>query len=433
MLKHHLNTLSNGLKVLRIPMPSVKSVTVLVLVNTGSRYEEPHEFGIAHFLEHMVFKGTAKYETAQALAEAVDAVGADFNAFTSKEYTGYYVKSDSQHMSLALDVISDMLLTPRLNAEDLEREKQVIVEEMNMYRDTPARHIADIFEDMMFAGSGLGHDVVGTKEAVTNLQVADFQKYLRQWYGLGNMVVVVAGDAEVVEETKILSQIETFFTKGDQDRAQDKVKLQRYLSANPLSVERLLVEFKQTEQAHFILAFPGIDRKSESRYPLMVLSTILGGNMSSRLFSEIREKRGLCYYVHSDADIYHDTGIFGASAGVDPSRIEEAIEATMAEFKKIKDRTNPVTATELQKAKDYLAGKLTLGLEDSESVAQYFGMRQLLMGKIDEPEEYTRKIRAVTLEQVQAIAEQLIQPDQVRFAVIGPYKEAEKFKKVLAL
>lgn len=432
MLTHTLTTLPSGLQVVTVPMPAVKSVTVLAFVNTGSRYEEPREEGIAHFLEHMVFKGTAKYPDAQDLASAVDSVGANFNAFTSKEYTGFYVQAASKHVYLALDVVSDMLLTPQLREADLEREKGVIVEEINMYADTPMRHIGDVFEQMMFKDSGLGHDVIGSKATVTALEVADFQKFLRQWYGLGNIVLTIAGDAEVVQDPKLLSEVETYFTKGEDERAKGKVVLGSYLATNPLSPFKMHLDYKATEQAHFIMAYPGLRRDDPDKYALAMLGTVLGGNMSSRLFSEVREKRGLCYYVHSDVDHYHNVGQFGASAGVDPSRIDEAIKVTHNEFLSLIDGTKPITATELQKAKDYVAGKMVLGLEDSESVAQYYGMKLLLNGEIETPEEVLAKLKAVTLEQVAAVAKRLIVPGELRFAVIGPYKDESRFTALLS-
>lgn len=432
MFEYSFTTLTSGLPVICVPMPSVKSVTVLALANTGSRYEKPKEEGIAHFFEHMVFKGTRQYDSAQELASTVDSVGADFNAFTSKEYTGYYVRGASKHLGLALNVLSDMLLQPLLRQEDIDREKGVIIEEINMYADNPARHINDLFDRMMFSGSGLGHDIIGTKQSVSDLTTADFRQFLKQWYGQGNMLLVLAGDAAVLNSPEALELAETAFSKDAGERIKDKVKLDGYLTDQPLSPQRLHVAFKETEQAHFILGWPGITRADSRRYAMSLLSTILGGNMSSRLFSEIREKRGLCYYIHSDADMYHDTGVFGAAAGVDPHRVEEALTATIREFLNIADGTLPVTAEELQKAKDYVAGKMSLSFEDSESVAQYYGMKQLLSNVIEEPEQVLEKVKAVTLEDVQHLAAELIREGEMRLAIIGPFKEKAMFEKISA-
>jgi predicted Zn-dependent peptidase len=431
-MHHSLHTLKSGLTLLTIPMPSVKSVTVLALVKAGSRYESPRDQGLAHFFEHMVFKGTANYPTAQLLAEAVDAVGADYNAYTSKEYTGFYVHVASEHFKLALDVVSDMLLTPKLPADELEKEKGVIVEEINMYLDNPMRHIGDLFEGMFYRGSGLEHQIIGTKETVTAFKQADFTRFLHDWYGLSNMVVVVAGDATLLKDAGLEDQLTEAFSKGDAATRAPRPDHQSHWSKQPVSQERLHLEHKATEQAHFILGFPGISRHDEDRYAASLVSTALGSSMSSRLFAEVREKRGLCYYVHSDFDTYHDGGSFGASAGVDPTRVDEALEVTLAEcLKLIEGGAQLLTADELQRAKDHVAGKMVLGLEDSQSVASYYGMKQLLQGKIETPEQVLKRLRAVTLDECHRVATRLMQPDQVRLALIGPFEDKERFAKLI--
>lgn len=432
--KHSLDTLENGLTVLRVPMPSVESVTVLVLVNTGSRYEKPQHYGIAHFFEHMVFKGSANYPSAQILSATIDSIGADFNAFTSKEYTGYYVKSASRHVDLALDVVSDMMLTPKLRQEDIDREKGVIIEEIHMYEDTPDRHIGDIFERLAFEGSGLEHDIIGSDKTVSSIKTADFRAFLEQWYGLPNMVLVLAGNDTVIGDKKILDKALKAFSKKDADiktRVDHKVSVSEQLEKNAFGTKQLHLEYKKTEQAHFILAWPGVNRHDPRRFALSILSTALGGNMSSRLFNEVREKRGLAYYVHSDTDMYHDVGMFGASAGVDPTRVEEALKVTVEEFMKLAENTQPITDGELSRAKEYVAGKMALSYEDSRSVAQYYGSKHLLLGEIESPEEALKKLKAVTLEEVAQVARELLQPGEARLAVIGPYKKATPFEAII--
>jgi predicted Zn-dependent peptidase len=426
MIKHSVTQLKSGLTVVRLPMPSTESVTVLALANTGSRYETPELQGIAHFLEHMVFKGTAKYATPQILAATVDGVGADFNAFTSKEYTGYYVHAAAQHFGLALDVVSDMLLTPKLAQTDIDREKGVIVEELNMYVDSPQRHIDNVFDQLMFGDPGLGHDIVGTPETIRSFTSADFSRFLHHWYGLNNLVLVVAGDATVVNSESFLSQVETAFGKQPSTERSAAKEVSRHLPPKVIGETKLKVVYRKTQQAHFVLGWPGLNRSHPDRYALAVLSTILGGNMSSRLFTEVREKRGLCYYVHSSEEYFHDVGVFGGAAGVDPGRIEEAIHVTIGEFLDLANGKQPVTEQELQRAKDYWMGKTVLGLEDSESVAQYFGLRQLLRGKIETVAETMAKIKAVNLDDLHRIAKQIIKLDQLRFAVIGPFKSQAK-------
>jgi predicted Zn-dependent peptidase len=429
-MKFHKDTLSNGLTVVRVPMDGVKSLTVLALVKVGSRYEDDKVSGISHFLEHMVFKGTEKYPTAHDIASAVDAIGAEFNAFTSKEYTGYYVKSASKDVEVALDVVSDMLLTPQLREEDLEREKGVILEEIKMYEDTPMRHIGDVFEQMFFAGSPLGREVIGTRETVRGITRQDFLNHIATWYGLNNIVLMIVGDASVVDKDAILKSSGTHFSKKSVQRAKKTV---HDFTGNPISDQRIKIAYKKTEQAHFILAFPGIKRSDKDRYALNVLSTLLGGNMSSRLFTEVREKRGLCYYVHSDNDYYAETGVFGAAAGVDLTRIDEAISVTFSEFKSLIDGTKPITENELKKAKDFTVGHMILGMEDSDSVANAYGLRLLLQGEIVMLDELIKRIMAVTLDDVNRVAKRLIKPDEVRLTMIGPFKDEKRFKKLLGI
>ena len=429
-------TLENGLTVLLAPMPGVKSATALVYANTGSRYEADPQAGISHFLEHMVFKGTEKYENAQVLAQAVDAVGAHFNAFTSKEYTGYYVKAASKQVGLALDVLSDMLMTPTLREDDLEREKGVIVEEINMYNDMPSRHIGDVFEQLMFAGTTMGRDIIGTKETVRATTRKDFLEYMQTWYGPGNLVLTVAGDDSVVGHPELLENIQSAFSKKTEGVRQNggarNLETGFLRSAKP---ETIRVEYKKTDQAHFVLAVPGLKRGAKDRYVASVLGNLFGGTMSSRLFTEVREKRGLCYYVRSDRDSFHDTGYFGASAGVDPSRVEEAVKVVREELYHLADDSGKraITQEELQRAKDNIIGSTVLDLEDTESVAHFFGAKQLLLGKTESFDQVIAQINSVTLEEVVSLAKRLTnEQNAVYFALIGPYKSEDKFTKLLA-
>lgn len=430
-MQHSLEIIANGMPLLRIGLPGVKSVTAIVFTNTGSRYEKPNEYGIAHFFEHMVFKGTPSYPNPQLLASVIDGIGADFNAFTSREYTGYYIKSASQHLELTLDVLSDMLLRPLIKQEDLERERGVIIEEMNMYKDNPMYHIANVFEEALWSGSGLSHDIIGTKQTVGQVQRQDFIDFLSKWYGLGNMLLVLAGDEKQVMSAKTVTLAEKMFSKPAEHSRKSGKQLGEGLQDEAfISAKRLVVEHRPTEQAHLIMGWLSLKRGHNQRHALSLLSVILGGSMSSRLFTEVREKRGLCYYVHSDVDYYRETGFFGASAGVETKRVNEAIEVIRDEFLHIADRSQAVTVAELDRAKEYLAGKTQLSFEDSLSVAQFYGLKQLLLDKIETPEEVLAATRAVTLEEVQAVAAQLLKPDQLRLGVIGPYQE-EQFARAL--
>lgn len=426
MFQPTLTKTAHGLPVCCIPMKSVESLTALILVNTGSRYEEARVQGIAHFFEHLVFKGTQLYPTAQELASTIDGIGADFNAFTSKEYTGYYVKAASRHTDTALEVLSDMLLRPALRQEDIDRELGVILEEINMYKDTPMHYVGMLFDQLVFPEAGLGHDILGTKDTVSAVKREDLVAFLTKWYGLGNMMLILAGDAEVLNQPGFLEKVDSYFAKQtEQPRLVEKSKVDSYFPETAFTQDKLVVLSKQTEQAHLVLSWPGIARTDERRYSLAVLSSLLGGTMSSRLFSEVREKRGLCYYVRSDVDYYHETGLVGASAGIDPKRIHEALPVIKNEFLDLASGKKPVTPEELLRAQENIVGTMTLSLEDSKSVAQYFGMKQLLAHSQETPEEVWKKILAVTAADVEKLAAALFTQDGARLAVIGPFTKEE--------
>lgn len=428
-MQHQLETLANGLQLLRVGLPAAASVTTLIFSNTGSRYEKPNEFGIAHFFEHMVFKGTPTYPDPQLLASTIDGIGAEFNAFTSREYTGYYIKAASQHLELSLDVLSDMLLRPLLRQEDLERERGVIIEEMNMYRDNPMHHIANVFEEMLWKGSGLSHDIIGNRETVTGVNRADFVDFLSRWYGQGNLLVVLAGDEKVVMSPAARTLVEAAFAKpAEHERRPGKQAPEDLHQQGFMADDRLVVVERPTEQAHLVLGWKGLARADKRRHTLSLLSVILGGSMSSRLFTEVREKRGLCYYVSSDTEFYHETGSFGASAGVETKRVEEAIEVITTEFMDVASGKRAVTKAELERAKEQVAGRMLLSFEDSRTVAQFYGMRQLLQNQIESPEDVMRKIRAVTIDEIQSLAATLLQQEQLRLGVIGPFVQKD-FKK----
>lgn len=436
MITQSLTQLGNGLEILSIPMPATPSVTVLLLSNTGSRYETPAQYGIAHFFEHMVFKGTEKYPDPQTLAVTIDAIGAQSNAFTSKEYTGYYIKAASRHLDIALDVLTDMLIRPLIKQQDIDRERGVIIEEINMYEDTPMQNIGNIFDQLMYRGSGLEHDVIGSKETVSAINREDFIGFLKQFYHPSNLTLVIAGDESVVDSVRLNGQIEQMLAEklpkatmgnGELLLPRERLSAETLLAPDEslIGSDRLLVQTKTTEQVHLMLGWPGIKRGDERRYALSLLVTVLGGNMSSRLFTEVREKRGLCYYVHADADYFHDTGSVAAGAGVDPKRAQEAIKVIKDECLAVGEGRRPIESLEIERAKEYNIGSLQLSLEDSRSVAQFYGMRQLLRREIETPEEVIDRLRKVTVEEVNQVARGLLVADQMRLAVIGCLKEEE--------
>ena len=450
MIKQHLQTIKldkfgQSLPLITVNLPATESLTVMLLSNTGSRYETPAEEGIAHFFEHMVFKGSKKFPNAKILAQSLDSVGADFNAFTSKEYTGYYVKAAARNFDLALDVLSDMILQPNLNQEDIDREKGVIIEELNMYQDMPSRHIANVFEQMVFSERGLAHDIIGRKESIRALKSENFRQLLERCYGPENLVLVIAGALDKLPNGKqsLEKKVKTAFAKLTQKRG-SSVKQQVPLAAQEInkkafSDQKFKIVYRPTEQAHFVMAWPSLSGHHADRFVLSVLSTILGGSMSSRLFSQVREERGLCYYIHSELDFYHDAGLLGCSAGVDPSRVEEALKVTKEVFMSLLSENGlagergAINEEELRRAKNYLQGKLLLSFEESNQVAQFFGFKQLLNNKILSLEETIERLEAVTLVDLKRVANEILVPGEMRFAMIGKFKNEDEIKNWLKI
>lgn len=404
--------LSNGVRVLLVPMAGVESVTTMILVKTGSRNETEEQAGISHVLEHMVFKGTKKYPSPMAIAEAVDGIGAEQNAFTSKEYTGYYITSAAQHMPLALDIQSEMLTVPLLPQDDLTREREVIVEEINMYEDQPMSKAGEEFENLMYAGSSLGREIIGTKETVRATTSEHLRSYLGNWYYGGNVLVVVAGKiADKSEVTKLIEEKLGVMKQGG---------IMDYTSVGGYGKPELKHAKKKTEQAHFYMGVPAISMHDPRRYALQLAQVVLGGGMSSRLFNEIREKRGLAYYVKADMDMTYDTGYLAVRAGVKLSQLSEALKVVKEEMLKL---GGTITEAELKKAKEYLLGRMPLSLEESMGVAQFFGMRALIKDEIVQPDQVVKKVKDVTMEEVKAICEELIKESEIRSVVVGPKKE----------
>lgn len=432
---------SRKLPAIFIDIKTSPSVTTMFLANTGSRYEQVSEEGLAHFFEHMVFKGTKRFPLAKNISETLDSVGADFNAFTSKEYTGYYVRSAAANFALALDVLSDMLFAPELRQTDIDREKGVIVEELKMYKDNPSSHIADVFEQMIFADQALAHPIIGREETINSFKTADFQRFLQKFYGPENLLLVVAGDLQNLAkgQDELLEMIQQALGKMQDDRFDQRNPFPKALADQPaeigqktLSLEKFKLVERPTEQAHLIMAWPALHANHEDRYVLQVLSALVGGNMSSRLFSKVREELGLAYYVHSDLDLFHDTGIFGCSAGVDLSRAEEAIKVSKAVFTDLLSKKAKIKPQELLRAKEYLRGKTLLSLEGNNSVAQFFGLRKLLRDEILSVEDVLDSLSAVTIADLERVAQAVIRENELRLAIIGNFKSAEKLRLAMS-
>lgn len=415
--------LVNGLPVLTVPMAGTESVTALVLTRVGSRYESTREQGLSHFLEHMLFKGTSKWPTAQALSQALDGVGAEYNAYTSKEYTGYYVKAAARHLPLALEVLSDMVWMPKLDGDEMTREKKVICEEIKMYEENPLFHIGDLFEQALYKGSTLGINIAGSQKSVTALTRGQLTGFWQAHYRPRNMLLVVAGRVDAAARRRV----EQWFS-GRQPSATPHTFRQFHPTYRSPQVA---VQFKETEQVQLALGFPAYGWGNKRLLPLELLATILGGNMSSRLFLRLREREGLCYSVRASTDAYVGTGSFVVQAGLDRARLSLALKLTREELAKVVQHA--VGQAELHKAKEYIRGKFTLALEDSSSRAEYAAKRYLAEGSREEPHEHLRRVSAVTAQQVQAAARDVLNMRRSTLALIGPFRTTAPWRKLLTV
>jgi predicted Zn-dependent peptidase len=421
MIMFKKTTLKSGLRVVTQSLPGTKAVTVLVLVGAGSRYETPEINGISHFVEHMFFKGAKKYTNTKEVSEAIDSVGGDFNAFTGKEYAGYYVKVVSKHCDLALDVLSDMLISAKFDPDEINRERGVIMEEYNMYQDTPMHQIGWDFERLIYGNQPMGWDQIGTKEVIMGIKQEDFLKYKKKLYTADNTVIAISGD---IDHDEAVKKVEKFFTFD----SEKKTVVFNAIKGNTAE-KRIWLRNKKTEQGHVMIGFPGYAEEDEKHYAAKILSVVLGGNMSSRMFLSVRERQGLAYYISTSTDDYTDTGTFSTNAGVTLDSIDKAISAIVNEYKVIME--NPVSAAELTKAKEFVKGKMALRLEDSEEYAHMIGKYELLYGTSRTPDEIFAKIDAVESKDLSLVAREIFDDKKMYLAVIGPYADEEKFAKLM--
>ncbi len=415
------HTLDNGLRVLTAPLPHAQSVACFVMLAAGSRYERAENRGIAHFAEHMFFKGTERRPSSRELTTLIDGIGGEFNAFTSKEYTGYYVRCAGAERDTAFDVLLDMLRHSKFDPEEIEREKGVILEEMNMYQDTPRDHIGTVYENLMFGDNPLGWEVLGTKETIRAATRETFTDYVEEWYTPERMVIGISGMVGD-DLTPMLEQLLGEMTPNG-NRAPAPAQLDR--SPGP----HVSVYHKDADQAHLILGVPSYPIEHPDRYALQMLSAVLGSGMSSRLFLEVRERRGLAYYVHGMNHSYTDAGSLLAQAGVDIKRIDEAIKVIVEQFARMADER--VGSEELEKSRSMIKGRFVLRTEGPQGLLMYGLNREVLEGEALEPEELLQKIDAVTAEDVQRVAQELIAQEKLHLAVIGPFEDEEHFAGVL--
>jgi predicted Zn-dependent peptidase len=412
--------LSNGVRVVSIPMPESPTVTVMVLVEAGSKYETKEINGISHFLEHFVFKGTSKRPKASDLSRELDSLGAQYNAFTSQEFTGYYAKAHKSKTDKIFDIVADMYLNPTLPESELEKEKGVVIQEIHMYEDDPARHVQDLFLELLYGDQPAGWNVAGTPEKVASFNREQLIQYRNKFYvGCATTVIISGGF-----ENSILEKAEEVFSTLNVVDKTEKIPV-----LESQSEPKLLIKQKETDQTHLVLgtrAFGVFDKRVPT---LRVLSAILGAGMSSRLFVRLRDELGLCYYVGATSDLYTDHGIFQVSVGADTSKVFEAIEAVILELKKIINEEVP--SDELRKTKDLLIGNMYLSLESSDELAQYYGSQEILRKPIKTPEIIAKEVESVTSEDVKKLAREIFVTENLNLALIGPFSDQKKFIEIL--
>lgn len=422
-MEYKLTTLPNLLRVLTVEMPNLESAAVTLFVGVGSRYEAKQKSGLSHFLEHIVFKGTPRRPTFLDVSKEIDAIGAENNAGTSHEWTDFYLKARADLLPKAFDLLADVILNPLLRPEDIEHEKGVIIEEIAMKEDVPMDKVGDNFFELMFGDNPLGRDIAGTAETVSSLKRSDFVRYRNTHYDAKNMVMTVSGG---VKEKEVLELADKHFSGliGAKVELPDKF-------VEKQSKPRVKLETKKSEQAHLLIGFFGLHRTHADRYVEGVLATILGRGMSSRLFTEVREKRGLAYAVGTSVSRFVDTGVFATYAGVDIKKAEEAIKVILEQKYGLAEGVFPIADDELVKAKEYLKGRMALALEDTLEVNDFYGKQVLFMDNIKNPQAVFNEIDRVTKEDVVRVAKNIFKKSKVNLSIIGPYKNKTKFDKLL--
>jgi len=421
-MKYKKTILKNGLRILTVPMAGTQTATVIFMVGVGSRFETEKQAGLSHFIEHMLFKGTEKRPNTLAISEELDAIGGEFNAFTAKDKTAFYAKADAKHVGKILDVLSDMYLNSKLEKEEIDRERGTILQEISMYEDEPRRSVGDEFEKLLYGKHTLGREITGYKETVKKVSRHDFVAYMKRYYTAKETVVCVAGK---FDEKKVIRDVEKHLSPLESGKKYDIKKV-----VEKQSKPQVHIKYKKTDQTHFILGARAYKQNHKDRYTLALLSVILGGNMSSRLYIEVRERRGLAYVVHTSIDTYQDCGYIGTQVGVEHGNLRKTVGVIMQEYQKI--ASEPVSKKELQMAKDYIKGKSIMGFEASDDVAMFFIDQELHKEKIMTPKEIFAKIDAVTEKDVLRVAKDVFTPKKINLAIVGPHRDGKKLEKMLA-
>ncbi len=418
---YKINKLNNGLRLITVPMRGTKTATVLIMVGTGSKYENKDNNGVSHFLEHMFFKGTKKRPNTLAIASQLDSIGGVYNAFTGKEYTGYWVKTDSSQIEQAMDVVSDILLNSKMDGKEMEREKGVIIEEYNMYLDNPVMHIEDVFEQCLYGNQPAGWDTIGTKENINKFKRRDLLKYLQKQYGTQNTTICLAGN---ISDKMSQQLVKKYFSRLKKTDWQKKLKVEEGQKK-----PEIRAEYKKTDQTHLSLGVRTFSDNHKDKYIAKMIAAILGGSMSSRLFMSLRERRGLAYYVRTNTEFYTDSGYLTTQAGVPTEKIDQAIKIILSEYRKLKH--NLVSQKELRRVKDMIRGKTVIYLEASDNLANWYTRQAVMDENILAPSAYFKKLEAVKVEDIRRVARDIFINQGLNLAIIGPYKEREKFEELL--
>ena len=414
-------TLKNGLRIIVVPVKDAPSVTVMSLIEAGSKYETKDINGLSHFLEHVCSKGTKKRPRAIDIAKEFDAMGAQNNAFTSQEFTGYWAKAHPKHTEKMIEIIADMYLNPTFPAEDLEREKGVIIEEINMYEDLPMRKVHEVWNELLYGNQPAGWPIIGPAKNIRSFTRDHFVNYRKRLYKSESTIIMVAGN---VRSQDIFKKVGKYFKEVPVGKKERKLKVREEQAKPGLKIKQ-----KKTDQTHLIIGVRTFGADDKRTSTLKVLSTILGGGMSSRLFQKMREELGICYYVKSFADQLTDHGVLMITAGVDSKRVDQGIHGIIGELKKIRDEK--VGAMELRKAKDYLIGNMYLGLESSDALTEFYGLQEVLGKEMKNPKEQEKEIEKVTAVNIQKLAKEIIRNNRLNMAIVGNYKDDKLFKKIL--
>lgn len=414
--------LPNGARLIVVPMPESPTVTVTVLVEAGSKYEAKKLNGISHFLEHFAFKGTARRPKTADLSRELDSLGAQYNAFTAQEFTGYYAKAHKDKAEKILDIVSDMYLNPLLPEAELEKEKGVIIQEIKMYEDEPARHAQDLFLALLYGDQPAGWNIAGTTKTVAGFTRQALANYKERHYVAEATAVIVAGGFN----NTLASSVENIFRGLSGAKKPEKAKVKE-----AQKTPAILVKHKETDQTHLVLGVRAFSTFDPRVPALKVLTAVLAGGMSSRLFTKLRNELGLCYYVGAAPDLYTDHGLFQVAAGVDTAKVELALRAVIGEWRRLV--LEPPPSAELRKAKDFLIGNLYLGLESSDELAQFFGSQEILRKPLKTPETFVKEIEVVTAADIQQLAKSIFKEENLNLALIGPFQDQKPFLPLLNL